>query len=83
MKNADMRVETLVDAALSQALVDPTEAECFAYEAGRYAWESDTATPERLNPHPMLAEAFAQGKTEVQKWYETATGINSCVDPRS
>ena len=33
------RIEMLVNAALSLIDCDATEAECWAYEAGRYAWE--------------------------------------------
>lgn len=51
------RIEMLVNATLSLIDCDATEAECWAYEAGRYAWEVDAETPERLAPYPVLAGA--------------------------
>lgn len=71
------RIEMLLDAALSLIDCDATEAECWAYEAGRYAWEVDARTPERLAPYPVLADAFGRGKSDIQEVLDVHTGVTA------
>lgn len=68
------RIEGLVNAALSLIDCDAVEAECWAYEAGRYAWELDGETPSRLAPYPALSEAFARGRLDVQALFNIHGG---------
>ena len=71
------RIEMLVNAALSLIDCDATEAECWAYEAGRYAWEVDAETPERLAPYPVLADAFGRGRADIQESFDVHTGVTA------
>ena len=77
------RIEKLLDAALSLIDCDATEAECWAYEAGRYAWESDAITPERLVAHPALAAAFERGKADVQEIHDAHMGVTAPQESKS
>lgn len=71
------RIDGLLNAAISLIDCDATEAECWAYEAGRYAWELDAETPERIAPYPVLADAFKRGKADVQEIYDAHTGVTA------
>lgn len=55
----------LVDSALLIKEIDPIEAKCLAYEAGRYAHALSSNVPETLANHAGLASAFERGKAEA------------------
>ena len=46
---------------------DPAEAECWAYEAGKEAWEFDLRVPEKLASYPALSAAFKRGFDSVEQ----------------
>lgn len=50
-----------VDAAIDVVDTDPVEADAWAYEAGKEAWEFDLQAPEKLASHPALSAAFKRG----------------------
>lgn len=50
-----------VDAAIDVVDTDPSEADAWAYEAGKEAWEFDLQAPEKLASHPALSAAFKRG----------------------
>lgn len=56
-----------VDAAIDVVDTDPAEADAWAYEAGKEAWEFDIQTPEKLASHPALSAAFKRGFDSVEQ----------------
>ena len=56
-----------VDAAIDVVDTDPAEADAWAYEAGKEAWEFDIHTPEKLASHPALSAAFKRGFDSVEQ----------------
>ncbi len=64
-EECDRRIANLLVAALSLATIDPAEAECLAYEAGRYACGSNAGTSGRLVGHKALARSFARGRADA------------------
>ena len=79
MERIKTRIDLLIDAAIQDLDECPVQAEFYAYEAGKYAWELDAATPHKLVMHPVLAKVFEQGKADVQKNYAAHTEIKDCV----
>ncbi len=58
-------MERFLRYAISLATEEPTESECGAYEAGRYAYWLNAPVPERLQLYPALVVAFEKGKADV------------------
>lgn len=56
-----------VDAAISVVDTDPVEADSWAYEAGREAWDFDLKAPGKLAPYPVLSAAFKRGFDSVDQ----------------
>lgn len=56
-----------VDAAIDVVDTDPEEADAWAYEAGKEAWEFDLPVPEKLASHPALSAAFKRGFESVEQ----------------
>ena len=59
------RMSVLVRSALVTLHLDESEAECAAYEAGRYAYGLAATIPEAFAEHPQLAQAFERGRADV------------------
>ena len=55
------------DAAIDVVDTDPVEAEAWAYEAGKEAWDFDLKAPEKLVPYPLLNAAFKRGFDSVEQ----------------
>ena len=56
-----------VDAAIDVVDTDPAEADAWAYEAGKEAWEFDLRVPEKLASYPALSAAFKRGFDSVEQ----------------
>ncbi len=56
-----------VDAAISAVDTDPAEAQSWAYDAGKEAWDFDIQMPEKLAPYPLLSAAFKRGFDSVEQ----------------
>ncbi|PPC84528.1 MAG: hypothetical protein CTY39_08605 [Hyphomicrobium sp.] len=56
-----------VDAACDVVGTDPVEADAWAYEAGKEAWEFDLQAPEKLASHQALSAAFKRGFDSVEQ----------------
>ena len=55
-----------VDAAIDVVDTDPVEADAWAYEAGKEAWDFDFNAPEKMAPYPLLTAAFKRGFDSVE-----------------
>jgi len=56
-----------VGAAIDVVDTDPVEADAWAYEAGKEAWDFDLKAPEKLLPFPLLNAAFKRGFDSVEQ----------------
>ena len=63
----ERKIALHVDAAIDVVDTDPAEAECWAYEAGKEAWEFDLRVPEKLASYPALSAAFKRGFDSVEQ----------------
>lgn len=70
-----------VDAAIDVVDTDPAEADAWAYEAGKEAWEFDIQTPEKLASHPALSAAFKRGFDSVEQQSRSQRDVSNYTDP--
>ena len=64
------KVALHVDAAISVVDTDPVEADSWAYEAGRKAWDFDLKAPEKLALYLELSAAFKRGFDRVEQAHQ-------------
>lgn len=68
-----------VDAAIDVVDTDPVEADAWAYEGGKEAWEFDLQVPEKLASHPALSAAFKRGFDSVEQQARTQRDVQGNV----
>jgi hypothetical protein len=69
-----------VDASIGVVDTDPAEADAWAYEAGKEAWEFDLQTPEKLASHPALSAAFKRGFDSVEQLSRSQRDVSNYRD---
>lgn len=85
-KACEHKIALHVDAAIDVVGTDPVEADSWAYEAGKEAWDFDLKAPEKLAHYPLLTAAFKRGFDSVKQassQREAQGNVSNYSEPRA
>lgn len=67
LQACEHKIALHVYAATHVVDTDPSEADAWAYDAGKEAWEFDLQVPDKLASHQALSAAFKRGFDSVEQ----------------